>query len=63
MFRAFGWIFFGVLGIGCTDSLDSEALEATRVLGQGTHLMVEGVAVYDGAVSYTHLTLPTICSV
>lgn len=56
MFRAFGWIFFGVLGIGCTDSLDSEALEATRVLGQGTHLMVEGVAVYDGETRVVDLS-------
>ena len=40
---------------------DDEKL--TIVSTDGNRLLVNEINVHDGAVSYTHLTLPTICSV
>ena len=41
-----------------------KAVEMRRILAEaGLDIEVRSVADFDGAVSYTHLTLPTIYSV
>ena len=38
-------------------------LGVTQLPARVTELRAQGFAIYTNAVSYTHLTLPTICSV
>ena len=45
------------------ENLDDEDIEWCNIVRNKIDTIIESQAKYDMAVSYTHLTLPTICSV
>eukprot|EP00969_Alexandrium_andersonii_P026005 1134850-Alexandrium_andersonii.AAC.1 len=50
-------------GVGCGAACLRAGEEAAAVLAWGRRAVAVLACVWGGAVSYTHLTLPTICSV